>query len=53
MSLIVDKIAGLRVLLDDPQVNMVLSEYLSSSVRGFHRIVSFVMQIRPEDLLLE
>jgi hypothetical protein len=53
MSLIVDQIAGLQVQLDDPQSNTILSEYLPGSVRGFGRIVSFVMQIRPEDLLLD
>lgn len=53
MSLIVDKIGGLQVQLIAPQSNTILSEYLPGSVRGFGRIVSFVMQIRPEDLLLD
>jgi hypothetical protein len=53
LSLIADHIARLQIQFDDPQINTILSEYLPGSVRGFARIVSFVTQIRPEDLLME
>lgn len=50
LSLIVDRLSELHIKLEDSKHNAILSEYLPGSVRGFGRIVSFVIQIRPEDL---
>jgi hypothetical protein len=50
LALISDKISNLQIQLEDPDLNMVLNEYLPSAIRGFGRIVSFARQIRPEDL---
>jgi hypothetical protein len=53
LLLIVDRISGLRIQLEDPKLNRILNEYLQSSILGFGRIVSFVKQIRPEDLVMD
>jgi hypothetical protein len=50
LALIADKISNLQIQLEDPDLNMILNEYLPSGIRGFGRIVSFARQIRPEDL---
>lgn len=53
LSLLADKISRLHIQLEDPKLNSLLNEYLQSGVRGFGRIVFFLKQIRPEDLLLD
>lgn len=53
LSLLADQVSRLPIQLEDPRLNALLHEYLQSSIRAFGRIVSFVRQIRPEDLLLD
>jgi hypothetical protein len=53
LSLISNRIYGLRIHFEDPRLDAVLNEYLRSSIQRFGTIVSFVKQIQPEDLLFD
>jgi hypothetical protein len=50
LSLITNKLSDLQIQLGDSNLNMILNEYLPSSIKGFGRIISFGKQIRPENL---